>query len=59
MDFHFANAWEMIADTVPEAPALRCEGVVRSWREFEDRAARLAGALEARGIAEASKIGLK
>ena len=58
MDFHFANAWELIADEVPDAPALRCEGVVRTWREFEDRAARLATALEARGITEASKVGL-
>lgn len=58
MDFHFANAWELIADTVPESTALVCGDVRRSWREFEDRGARLASVLESAGLGPDSKVGL-
>ncbi|MBX3705779.1 MAG: AMP-binding protein [Pseudomonadales bacterium] len=58
MDFHFANVWEAVADTVPARPALICNGVVRSWREYDDRAARLAGVLAAHGLGRDSKVGL-
>jgi fatty-acyl-CoA synthase len=58
MDFHFANAWELIADSVPESPALVCGDVRRSWAEFEDRGARLASVLEAAGLGPGSKVGL-
>ncbi|MDZ7824957.1 MAG: AMP-binding protein [Gammaproteobacteria bacterium] len=58
MDFHFANAWELIADTVPESTALVCGDVRRSWREFEDRGARLASVLEAGGLGPDSRVGL-
>jgi len=58
MDFHFANAWELIADEVPDAPALRCEGVIRTWREYDERAARVAGVLSAHGLAPHSKVGI-
>lgn len=58
MDFHFANAWELIADAVPEHPALVCGDVRRSWREFEDRGARLARVFEAAGLDAGAKVGL-
>ncbi|MEE4361878.1 MAG: AMP-binding protein [Pseudomonadales bacterium] len=58
MDFHFANAFELIADTVPERPALLCDGQVRSWHEFDTRAARLATVLEQHGIDAGAKVGL-
>lgn len=58
MDFHFANAFELIADAIPEAPALICGDTRRSWREFEDRGARLAAVLEAHGLGPDSKVGL-
>lgn len=58
MTFHFATVWERIAATVGERPALISNGVTRSWRDYEDRAARLAGALTAHGIGENSKVGL-
>lgn len=58
MDFHFANAWELIADAIPDAVALRCEGEARDWKSFEVRAARLAAGLEAAGIGAGSKVGL-
>ncbi len=58
MDFHFANAWELIADAIPDAVALACEGERRDWRSFETRSARLAAGLEAAGVGAGAKVGL-
>ena len=62
MDFHFASAWEVVADTVPDRPALICHhpdgASIRSWREFDDRAARVAAVLDAHGIGRDAKVGL-
>jgi acyl-CoA synthetase (AMP-forming)/AMP-acid ligase II len=44
---HFATLWEAIADEIPSAPALTHGGRTIAWGEFEQRAARLAGALRA------------
>jgi 3-oxocholest-4-en-26-oate---CoA ligase len=46
---HYATAWEAIADRVPERPALRHGERQLSWAAFEQRSARLAGALSAWG----------
>ena len=45
--FHLADAWEAIADSCPDRPALIGDAGVRTWREFDDRSARLAAALDA------------
>jgi fatty-acyl-CoA synthase len=62
MDFHFATAWEAIADTVPDRVALVSEDgrrtVRRTWREYDERAARLASVLAAHGLGPGSKVGL-
>jgi 3-oxocholest-4-en-26-oate---CoA ligase len=62
VDFHFASAWEVIADVVPDRPALICSQprgtVCRSWREFDERASRLAGVLDAHGLGRGAKVGL-
>jgi fatty-acyl-CoA synthase len=47
---HFATIWEQIADRIPDAPALRHGERAKSWRELDDRAARLAGAMRAHGV---------
>ena len=47
---HFANLWEAIADEIPSAPALTHGARTVAWEEFEQRAARLAGALRAYGL---------
>ena len=47
---NLASAWETIADHRRDALALHCGGVSRTWSEFEQRSARLAGALAAAGI---------
>lgn len=58
MDFHFANAWELIADVVPEHTALICGEQRRSWREYDDRAARIATVLSSHGLQPDAKIAL-
>jgi len=58
MDFHFASIWETVSDTVPDRDALICNDVTRTWREFDDRAARLATVLDAHGLGRDSKVGL-
>jgi len=56
MQMHFASVWEAIADEIPDRTALVHGEVRRTWREFEDRAARLARALQQRGVGPDSKV---
>jgi len=56
MKWHLAAVWEAVADAVPDAPAAINGEVRRSWREYDDRAARLAAALAAAGHGRDSKI---
>ncbi|MCY3891080.1 MAG: acyl-CoA synthetase [bacterium] len=58
MPLNLATAWEAAAEVVPDADAVVCHPVSRTWREFEDRAARLAGALEGFGIGAGDNVGL-
>ena len=54
----FASMWEEVVDVVGDAEAIR-QGEQRvTYREFDDRAARFAGALEAAGIDEGAKVAL-
>jgi fatty-acyl-CoA synthase len=56
MQMHFATVWEAIADAIPDRPALVHGEARRTWREFDDRAARLARALQQRGVGLDSKV---
>ena len=58
MIWHFADIFENIAAMVPDRLALIEGGKRRTWREYEDRAARLAGALVAAGIAPDAKVAI-
>jgi fatty-acyl-CoA synthase len=58
MEMHFATIWEAIADAVPEAIAVVHGDVRRTWREYDDRAARLAAAFTAAGLGADAKVGL-
>ncbi len=58
MDFHFATAFELIADTLPDEPALICGNQTRTWAEFDDRAAHIAGLLNAHGLEPGAKVGI-
>ena len=53
---HFATLWEAIADEIPSAPALTHGARTVAWGEFEQRAARLAGALQAHGLGPGSVV---
>jgi acyl-CoA synthetase (AMP-forming)/AMP-acid ligase II len=50
VDQHLATVWEAISDAVPEAIALQHGLRETSWRGFEERAARFAGAMLAAGV---------
>lgn len=56
MEAHHATIWEAIADAIPDADALVQGDVRRTWGQFEDRAARLAGAFTAAGLGPGSKV---
>jgi acyl-CoA synthetase (AMP-forming)/AMP-acid ligase II len=58
MRWCFAGIWETIADAIPDAPALVQGEVRRSWRDYEDRAARIAAGLAAAGLGPDAKVGL-
>ncbi|MCY3635812.1 MAG: AMP-binding protein [bacterium] len=58
MPLNLATAWEAAAEVVPNADAVVCHPVSRTWREFEDRAARLAAALGGFGIGAGDNVGL-
>jgi acyl-CoA synthetase (AMP-forming)/AMP-acid ligase II len=57
-DIHHSTIFEQIADLIPDVPVLRHGGCVRSWSEFDRRAARLAGGLLEAGIARDSKVAI-
>ena len=58
MDMQFATLWESTADIMLDNPALICGDSVRSWKEYEERAARLAMLLTKHGLGDDSKVGL-
>lgn len=58
MEMHFATVWEAIADRTPDRPAITQGDCTRTWAEYDDRAARIAGAFAAAGLGHESKIGL-
>ena len=57
MQYHYATVWETIADAIPQRPALAHGDTCRSWAEFDERSARLAGAFAKAGLKADSKIG--
>ncbi|HVF32219.1 MAG TPA: AMP-binding protein [Acidimicrobiales bacterium] len=56
MERHLATLWEHVADAVPDATAVVHGDVRRSYRELEERSARLAGALGTAGLGHGSKV---
>ena len=50
MEMHFATVWESLADAIGDEPAVVHGDVRRTWREYDDRAARLASAFTAAGL---------
>jgi 3-oxocholest-4-en-26-oate---CoA ligase len=58
MEMHYATIWESIADTIPEATAVVHGDTVRTWADYDQRAARIAAAYAAAGLGHDSKVGL-
>ena len=54
----YASIWESNADALPDAPAAAHGSEIHTWREFEDRSARIAAALDAHGVGHDDKVGL-
>src|SRR4051794_32297199 len=55
---HLSSIYEAVADVVPDSPALIHGDDVRTWRDFDDRAARVASVLEASGLGRDSKVAI-
>ncbi|HEY5274602.1 MAG TPA: AMP-binding protein [Acidimicrobiales bacterium] len=58
MNENFATVWEALADAVGERIAVVHGPIERSWREFDERASRLAGALSALGVGRGSFVAI-
>lgn len=56
--WNFAQVWEAVARVRGDAPAQLHDGQARSWREFDQRAGRLAGAIRSGGIKRQAKAAL-
>ena len=57
-DLNLATAWEAVAGALPDRPAIAHGDLVRTWAEFEDRAARLAAVLDAHGVGHDAKVAI-
>lgn len=53
---NWATLWESIADAQPDHTAVVIGGHSQTWRELDDRAARLASALAERGVGIGTRI---
>ncbi|HYF45764.1 MAG TPA: AMP-binding protein, partial [Acidimicrobiales bacterium] len=56
--FTFADTFEVVADTVPDQPAIVTEDRRLTYAEVDERATRLAHALQERGIGAGDHVGL-
>ena len=55
---HFATVWEYVADKQNDKTAIICNDAKISWKEYDDRSARLANFLKHNGVNKNTKIGL-
>jgi fatty-acyl-CoA synthase len=58
MEWHYATVWESLADTLGDMTAVVHGDRRLTWTQYDDRAARMAAAYTAAGLAPDSKIGL-
>ena len=58
MEAHYASVFEKNSDAIPDEIALVCGDKLRTWKEYDDRAARLASLLTSYGLGPDSKVGL-
>ncbi len=58
MEYHFASIWESLADALPDDTAVVHGNRRFTWTQYDERAARMAGAFTTAGLGPNSKIGL-
>ena len=58
MEMNFATVWESITEAIPDAPAITHGDTTQTWSGYTDRAARIAGALDAIGLGHDAKTAL-
>ena len=58
MEAQYATVWERNSDVIPDKIALICGDKEVTWREYDNRAARLATILSEAGLGDDSKVGL-
>ena len=58
MEAQYASVWEKNSDVIPDKIALICGDNEVTWREYDQRAAKLATLLTNSGLGDDSKVGL-
>ena len=58
MEAQYASVWERNSDVIPDKIALICGDNEVTWKEYDDRAARLASLMTNSGLGDNSKVGL-
>ncbi|HJL96046.1 MAG TPA: acyl-CoA synthetase [SAR86 cluster bacterium] len=58
MEIQYASVWEKNSDVIPDKTALICGDNEVSWKDFDERAAKLASVLDENGLGDDSKVGL-
>ena len=58
MEAQYASVWEKNSDVIPDKIALICGDNEVTWREYDQRAAKLATLLTNAGLGDDSKVGL-
>jgi fatty-acyl-CoA synthase len=58
LEAQYASVWEKNSDVIPDKIALICGDNEVSWREYDQRAAKLATLLTNAGLGDDSKVGL-
>ncbi len=56
MNWNLATVWESVADSLADRAALVSGSTSRTWREFDERSARLAAAMQSAGLGHNSKV---
>ena len=58
MEAQYASVWERNSDVIPDKIALICGNNEVTWKDYDDRAARIASLLSEAGLGDDSKVGL-
>ena len=54
--WNIADVWDVVAESIPDAPAQEYEDVVHTWRDFDRRARGVAATLLAHGARQQDKV---